>query len=123
MFHLAGEALPEVALGKLVLQGGHCTPPPVVALLRRIGLLAAQLLVAEEPAKHRRRVAVTALARESLHLKKEKDWINRSRMNSGMIAKRNSSSGQDPFVGKMMPAGPTVYEVSGPPRKQEEMAL
>ena len=44
--------------------------PPRVALLRRVRLLPDELPVAQVPAQARRRVALTALAREGLDLGK-----------------------------------------------------
>ena len=68
MLHLARERLAEVVLAELVLQRGHGLPPPLVALLRHVGLLPEELPVAQIPAQARRRVALPALAREGLDL-------------------------------------------------------
>ena len=68
VLHLARERLAEVVLAELVLQRGHGLPPPLVALLRHVGLLPEELPVAQIPAQARRRVALPALAREGLDL-------------------------------------------------------
>ena len=62
------------SLLKLVLEGRSRAPPPLVALLRHVGLLPQELPVAQVPAQARRRVALPALARQRLHLGKMKSF-------------------------------------------------